>query len=190
MEVKLILFGCIASGKDSFYKIFNEISQQEGIKCKLAKIGGEIRQEVDNNIKLLDIPPNQARRLYVEYGENVRGIFGEDLWNHKLYNKIKNEDNVIIADGRKLNELQFWLCRGYTPVAIVADEEQRKQRVLQRDGYDQSDMFDNPTEIACKECIEEIISKDGMVIYNNGNVIDFIDEVKRLYRSLKLRSTL
>lgn len=192
--IKLILFAQIGSGKDEFVKLLNEIVKEKHNKeflpptFKKEKLGSHIRSFVDKNIELLNLPKDKARELYVSYGEGMRDMFNEDIWNQLLYDKIKTYEkisnykfNIVIADGRRVSEIHFWESRGYIPIGITASKEIRKQRVIDRDGYDQENMFSSKPEKLCQLAIDEIKSKDGIIVENNGSLEEFKSKINNIY---------
>lgn len=184
-STNIIIFAQIGSGKDSVAQLFLDFGQY--VKGKL---GEDIRKDVDNYTELLKLDKNERRRLYVEYGQMKREIFGKDIWcailKHKTEALIK-EGKLIVADGRQLNEYDyFYKNLGFIPIGIEANEELRKKRVIDRDGYDQSNQFNTDIENQAKQVIELIKKeKSGYIINNNGTVEDLIKQVKNILDEIK-----
>ena len=177
--MNIILFAQMGSGKDSVAQIFIDFAGY--IKGKL---GAEIRSDVDTYVKLMGIDDSERRRLYVEYGQGKRQMFGENIWCSILQEKVQdiiNEGKLIIADARQINEYDYFVNRlGFIPIAIDTNEEIRSKRLIDRDGYDQSNQFHSDIEKQAKKVIEKIKADNGYVIYNNGTVDELIIQVKNL----------
>ena len=178
--MNFIIFGEIGAGKDTAAEIFAELFNSE-----IVKLGKRIRHDVDELYTILPDPPNR-RKLYQDYGQGMRQIFGQDLWNIVLYHSIKEgleqSKSFVIADGRQPNEYTFWINQGFIPVGLVADEEIRKARVKARDGFDQSHMFNHETEINARHIIKRIkdlepTTNKAITIENNGTIDDLRKEI-------------
>ena len=112
----------------------------------------------------------------------MRKIFDENIWNELLWSGVRDTDCIkIIADGRQVNEYNFWVNeRGYIPIGIITDDEIRKNRLISRDGYDQSELFDNIPDNQVDDVINRIRDENtGYIIYNNGNFEDLYKEVEK-----------
>ena len=162
-----IIFGKSGSGKDTVAKIIQQHYDSLNISNEIIKLGGEIRKTVDDLVETLNINKTKKRQLYIEYGQGMRNIFDANIWNIKLYNSIKNKSNQnkwmfnqnkwIIGDGRQLNELNFWTIKnGFIPIGVHSTDENRKKRLINRDGYDQSMIFDNETDNQVDIVLESI----------------------------------
>ena len=152
------------------------------------KLGKHIRKNVDRFCNALHIPPEENRKLLVTYAETCRVIFGADLWSAVVYDSIKNEkenNEYIIADGRQWHEYDYWVeQQDYIPIGIEADVELRKQRLIDRDGVDQSSQFDNMTEKQIGHIIEKIKKENGIVITNNGTLQQLQYQIDSMTRKL------
>ncbi|MED1125239.1 AAA family ATPase [Bacillus atrophaeus] len=172
----IIIFGEMGSGKDEVARILSDV-----LNVYVIKLGKRIREDVDSIHPLLPDGLNK-RKLYQDYGEGMRQIFGEDVWNLILHNDIRpgieKGHSHIIADGRQEHELTYWTKLGFVPVGITANEAIRVKRLKERDGFDQSQMFDHKTEKAVREVVRKIEllepTGDAFLIRNNGT----LDELK------------
>jgi len=167
--MNIILFGEIGAGKDTVAEI---ISKNNFI---VAKLGKEIRETVDANCRLMKIPKDLHRTKYVEFGQGMRRIFGEDLWCNKLIARHEKDiikQRICIADARQTNEFDFFVNgMSFIPVAVIADEPVRRQRVVERDGYDQSKNKNEETEVQVRKSIELVKAHpQGIVITNNSSI--------------------
>lgn len=184
----LILFGEMGAGKDEVARIL-----KENFGYEIFKLGKKIHDDVD----ALSYTQNFDKRVGMQkYGQFCRELFGEDVWNVVTKNQIgayrlghylgsgNTCSPVVIADGRQINERHFWKHRGFIPVGILADKELRKQRLIKRDGVDQSHRFNHDTEKQARFVVNNLCT---WVINNNNNsltdlerkVIGFIEELHR-----------
>lgn len=188
MEIKnFIIFGKTGSGKDSVCKIIQQHFDNLNLPNEIIKIGGEIRKSVDDLVMLLKLNKNKKRELYVNYGQEMRKIFSQDIWNKILFNKVNGKDFIkIIGDGRQINEYDFWVNKhGYIPIGIITDDKIRKNRLINRDGYDQSKLFNNVPDNQVEVVLDNMqhYEDKGFIIYNNGNIEDLQMSVEKILQS-------
>ena len=171
----------MGAGKDMFADYL--IEKYDFQKLKL---GHDIRNNVDKYCNSLNIPQEERRKLYVTYAEICRVIFGTDLWSSVTYDSIKNpNNNHIIADGRQWHEYDYWVYKNeFIPVGIKANVELRKERLISRDGVDQSNQFNNMTERQINNIIEKIKNENGIVIENNGTIVQLKNQIDSMMRYL------
>jgi dephospho-CoA kinase len=161
----VIIFGQMGSGKDTVADMLREYGYTT------AKIGKYIRENVDKYNYAFE----NKRPLYQQYGQMCRQLFGENVWNETLKNDIKilsvqhGISNFAIADGRQLNEFEYWKSRGFLTVGILADANIRDKRLIERDGISQKQYFDHQTEIEAMECIQRC-----SYIVNNNESFEFL----------------
>lgn len=187
MDLNIVIFGEIGSGKDTVSQLLTK-----HIDAEIVKLGSKIRNDVDELAKFSSRGKNK-RQLYQEYGQSMREIFGIDIWNVYLYHSIKEGisqgKSYIISDARQPNEFSFWANLGFVPVAVVADRGIRRKRVIERDGFDQLKNFDHETEASVRKVIEIIKhledSGKGFVIQNNGTLEQLEEAVNNLATKLK-----
>ena len=154
------------------------------------KLGRDIRGNVDKFSDALHIKLEDRRKLYVTYAEICRVIFGQDLWSAVTYISTKKENKnknnkYVIADARQWHEYDYWVTQqGYIPIGIEADIELRKQRLIDRDGVDQSSQFDNMTERQIENIIEKIKQESGIVISNNGTKEQLKNNINNIMEKL------
>lgn len=128
----IIIFGSMGSGKDTLAAML----RARLCNSKIYKLGEDIRGIVD-----AAFPPEiNKRKLYQNYGQSVRKELGEDIWNKICKRKIEMDTQMckfnlgIIADGRQINEYQFWKDLGFYVVGIDAPLKVREKRLIDRDG--------------------------------------------------------
>ena len=140
----IIIFGTMGAGKDTLAGML-----RERIFCsKIYKLGEDIRGLVDRAY-----PENVNRKLYQDYGQSTRQSLGIDVWNNVCKNKIDRDQAEyrllfpIIADGRQLNEHEFWLKQGFYIVGITTPMYMRFGRLLKRDGSCDRERMFHETEL-------------------------------------------
>jgi dephospho-CoA kinase len=153
----VIIFGPMGAGKD---EIANILADEYGYM--IYKLGKYIREDCDKrNYKALD-----KRKLYQDYGQFNRQLFGDDVWNEALHTDITaqyeiyqeldgRQLNFVIADGRQLNELGYWSGKGFVTLGVYANEDLRAIRLIKRDGKDQSKYFKHDTELQAIDCFKQ-----------------------------------
>jgi dephospho-CoA kinase len=173
----------MGAGKDETAKVLEDTFQYI-----VMKLGKYIRKDCNKrNYRNMD-----ERQLYQDYGQMCRKLFGEDVWNEVLkedinswniiYKKIeKRELDFIIADGRQLNEFDYWTSKGFVTIGVYADEEIRKERLIKRDGKDQSQYFLHETELQAAECVK----KCQYIIENNGTLDELREKVLEIAKELR-----
>ena len=183
----IIIFGEIGAGKDTAAEIL-----AKHLNSEIVKLGWKIRKDVDEICDRITIGDKNRRELYQYYGQCMRKVFGEDIWNMILYNKIsegiaKNK-SYIVADGRQPNEFAFWTNIGFIPVAVVADENIRMKRVKARDGFDQSANLNHETEINAREITKKIKELEptgrAFTIINNGTLLELEEQINQLISNI------
>lgn len=183
--MNIIIFGKIGSGKDTVAEIISK-----RLNSKIIKLGKKIREDIDNIFDML--PETDKRSMYQKYGQGLRALINEDIWNITTFKSImkdlEKDEKFIVADARQLNEFHFWKEKGFFPVAVVADSEARKNRVKDRDGYEQHGNFEHETEKSAEkitEMIRELESKgQAYIVENDGTLKDLEDKIGYLCDNL------
>lgn len=128
----IIIFGTMGSGKDTLAAMLTE----KLCTASIYKLGENIRGLVDATAP----PYANRRKLYQEYGQQMRAEQGEDVWNKMCKTKIEADTRFckfnlpIIADGRQINEYHYWKDWGFYTVGIESPLEMRRERLKVRDG--------------------------------------------------------
>lgn len=167
LNLNIIIFGKIASGKDTLADFL-----VEAFNYKKLKLGKYIREQVD---KLSLQPFTDRRNEYQQYGQSCRRIFGYDVWNEATFREIDINlpVNFIIADGRQVNEYDYWKSKGFFTVGIFADETTRDERVIARDGKSQKEHFNHETETQAGRCVQ----KSDFIVNNNGGFEELHEQI-------------
>jgi len=166
----IILFGQMGSGKST-------IARYLGQKYDYAilSLGAKIHSECK-------LHGNETREEMQQYGQMMRKIFGENTWCNYLYLKSKNYKKIVIDDARQLNEYNYFMNKNFLPIAIIADDEIRLERLQKRVDYKiNPDSFNHETEINARKCIEMCEIK----IYNNSMSEDLLDLYDEIDNKLK-----
>lgn len=144
----IILFGMMGSGTGTVASIL--VNYDYCIK--------HLAKPIKLNVRKYNYQSLPERLMYQKHGDNCRELFGKDVFNIYLDREIETETftfPVVIEDGRKPDELDYWTQRGYISIGIVADSDIRRQRLIDRDGVDQVEYFLHDTERQAAECIEK-----------------------------------
>lgn len=178
---KILIIAEMGAGKDTVADFL-----VQNYNFKKMKLGKKIRSEVDNYVNMLNIPKEKSRELYVKYGQGMRSIFNQNIWCDELYNNISPEDEkIIIADGRQMNELKYFLERGFTPIGLIASDEVRNSRTIARDGYSQvnEDRKNDSTEASARKCIKMIRDTGGVIIENNSTLENLYKKIDKIMKT-------
>lgn len=147
--MNIIIFGQAGAGKTTTAEILRDI-----YNYAIFSLGRKIHAECS-------LHGQHKREEMQEYGQAMRRIFGNDVWNDWMYKSLQTygksdvlaEGKVVIDDGRQLNEFDYWNSKGFVTVGITAPYELRKERILQRSGYVFTESQANhDTEIQALEC--------------------------------------
>jgi len=147
----ILIIGCMGSGKDTVADTLHELADYRTLK-----LGRWIREHVD--LLYYDETPDRKRQLYQEYGQWARKNYGPDVWNVATLNSMSMLAGAfssapypfVIADGRQVNEVEFWKKRGFHVVGVQADPFVRALRLRGRDGFNQETAFKHETEISAQ----------------------------------------
>lgn len=155
----ICIFGQMGAGKTTLANTLMEgINFSRGV-TQIAAFGDRLKQDAGRY--MLPSKEWNKRVIYQGYGQAMRELFGPDVWVNALdeYLDIHRGEArnygvtviPIIHDGRQPNEYEWATAKDYLTVGVVADREKRVQRLLDRDGYDQSEYFGHETEINALE---------------------------------------
>lgn len=189
--MKIALFGKIRSGKDTAGKIlieehgFNRFAFGDGI--------GTIIQEYFPEAWVGGKP----RRYYQHIGQQLR-VLNEDVWVNYLLNKVRSESmshlqehhkngvvapsfNVVVTDGRQVNEATRLKAEGYLIIKVTTPDEIRIERMkalgdvftiedLQHDTELQVDLIEPDVEIINDGTLEGLkhLIKAVLIEYEMG----------------------
>lgn len=182
--MKLLLIGQMGSGKDTVADYL-----KSRYNFHPAKLGAFIRSHVDS--MFIELTDDERRNHYQTYGEGMRELFGEDFWNERLWKHMDHsKEKVMITDCRQDHEINYWVPKGYIPVAVYADAVTRMRRLEERDGRNfDVDSFTHYTEMNANRIIDSIKCKGlaGYFLDNDGGldrlqkqIDDMMSEMKQL----------
>lgn len=131
---------------------------------------------------------NKNRALLQAIGTKFREI-DEDVWIKSMFTAIDDEASIrkryneateviVITDCRMPNEYQALKERGFTFIRVIADEEVRKQRLLDRgDKFTEKDMKHHTESFYSRfEC--------DFAIINNGDASDTFRQLSDILDTL------
>lgn len=182
--MKIMIIGQMGSGKDLVAK---ELYDKHNFRPY--KLGKYIRSHVDEMFR--SSPQDERRDLYQKYGEGMREIFGEHVWNEILDKSISyasDRHNIMITDVRQPHELKYWTEKGYIPVCVDVNDENRLIRLKARDGNNFTEQaLTHPTELRAKDIVNQVKSGvlNGYVIDNNGIAEHTFEQIAQIVNQLK-----
>lgn len=163
----IVIFGQMGSGKTT---VANYLCNTYGYSK--FSFGSKIHAECR-------LHGSETRTEMQQYGQEMRRIFGIDIWCDYVY-KQSIGYQVCIDDGRQLNEFDYYTDLGFLTVGVIADEDKRIERLKKRVDYViDPDTFNHETEIQARICA----NKCKIKIYNNTD--DFNDLVEVIEYKLK-----
>lgn len=182
MILKVALFGKIRSGKDTVGKIlieehgFNRFAFGDGI--------GEIIQKYFPEAW----EGGKPRKHYQHIGQQLR-VLNEDVWvnylirNVKMFESIRMVNgyltNIVITDGRQLNEAKKLKEEGFLIVKITTPDEIRIERMKALGDVFSPEDLNHETELNV-----DMITPDVEII-NDGNLEDLYIKVQKLIQDYR-----
>lgn len=125
-ELSSFLF-CLKKDFNDLETIFNISSEDLN---NLIEIIGGIENLKNINIKHKD---NKVRKL-LQYWGNMRRGQNKNYWVDAMRNNIDINEDIYITDARFVNEMKMIKDIDGELILLTADEEERKRRILRRDG--------------------------------------------------------
>jgi dephospho-CoA kinase len=170
----IILFGPMGAGKGTVADIL--IQEYGYVKGSL---GAKIHAETA-------LHGTESREEMQEYGQAMRRIFGENVWNDYLFNQLHNTvgqylkaGRVVIDDGRQLNEFDYWKAKGFLTVGITAEQHLRAARLEKRNGKPTPlERFHHDTEVQALKCFD----KCDYLIFNNFDLATLRKAVEGVFQ--------
>jgi len=164
----IILFGQMGSGKSTVAKYlcdnygYTKFSLGEKIHSECELYGMHDREHLQT------------------YGQIMRQIFHENIWCDYLINRSKGIDRIVIDDARQLNEFDYFIKKGYLPIAVIADEELRLERLQKRVDYViNSNSCKHETELQAMQCVNKCNIKlfNSYPLFTSGGLYDQINRI-------------
>jgi len=179
--MKILAFtGMPCSGKSVAVQIAKEKN------FLVLRMGDEVWHETKNQ----GLPLNDKNVGFV--ANEMRKKHGKDIWAKKTLEKINLnvDEDVIVIDGlRNSEEVDFFkknLGNNFIIIAILASDELRKKRVIERKRADDStDIKD--LEIRDKRELSwglgDVIYNADIKILNEGSIDEFIDKINKILQN-------
>ena len=183
--LKIAIFGKMRSGKDTVGKIlidehgFKKFALGDGIGEIIVKYFPEAWAD------------GKPRRHYQHIGQELRKL-NPDVWVNYLLGRIKHHEhkviaeglceknkpkgkfNVVVTDGRQLNELERLRKEGFIIIKVTAPEELRLQRILESGDVFNPEVLHHETELQVDEVNPDI------EIINDGTLEELKDKVQKM----------
>lgn len=153
----IIIFGVMGSGKDTLAAMLEE----KIFGSRIYKLGEDIRGFVD---KVMDGENNRSQ--YQDYGQMVRTTLIPDAWNRLCEYKIKRDidhDRVsipLIADGRQVNEYEYWREKGFLTIGLNTRQNKRIDRLIKRDGTCDIERMTHDTELQAQYVVTQLVDME------------------------------
>ena len=164
----IILFGQMGSGKSTVAKYLCD-----NYGYTKFSLGEKIHSECELY--------NMHDREHLQtYGQMMREIFHENIWCDYLINRSKGIDRIVIDDARQLNEFDYFIKKGYLPIAVIADEELRLERLQKRVDYKiKPDSFKHETELQAMQCVNKCKIKlfNSYPLFTSSGLYDQINRI-------------
>lgn len=157
----------------------------EAAKYLKDKYGGEIfsfASEIKIIARRLFGVKRKDRLIYQQIGEKMREI-DPDVWVNVVRNDVELEleygevENIYIDDLRRMNEYKMLKEKGFIFVRILADEDIRIKRLIERDGHCDISLLYNESEKGCTHI-------KMLEIENNGTLNEFHKKLDELVGTL------
>jgi len=164
----IILFGQMGSGKSTVAKYLCD-----NYGYTKFSLGEKIHSECEL-YKMHDREHLQA------YGQMMRQVFHENIWCDYLINRSRGIDRIVIDDARQENEYDYFTEKGYLPIAIIADEELRLERLQKRVDYKiKPDSFKHETELQAMQCVNKCKIKlfNSYPLFTSSGLYDQINRI-------------
>jgi len=176
--MKVIAFtGMPCSGKSEAVKI------AKNMNIDVFRMGDMVWEEVKNQGLTLDDKHVGA------VADQMRKKFGKDIWAKKTLEKILKYHNLeyIVIDGIRNNEeietFKNKLGRDFIVIAIIASDETRQKRFLNRGREDDSQNIQDLKERDKRELawgLGSVIASADIVIPNEGSLESLKDEITKI----------
>lgn len=184
--VNIMILGMRGSGKDT---VADHLERSHVYK-KFA-----LADRIRRTCEVLGLPPTKTNLIKI--GEKVKEIVGQTKWidlldkdielwinDHNNYTetfKLDEKPLRVITDVRRTYEYSHYLEQGYLPVKIESDFDKCVSRVVERDGNIDMEAFGHSTET-------EQANLKGLIIKNNGTLLDLYARVDQLITNLQKES--
>jgi len=176
--MKILAFtGMPCSGKTEAVKV------AKGMGISVIRMGDMVWEEVKNRGLPLD------NKNVGNVADQMRNEHGKEVWAWRALAKIKilDETDIIVIDGiRNIEEIDTFkkeLGKEFIVIVIVASDETRRRRVLNRGRQDDSTDIEDLKERDKRELrwgLGAVIAAADIVISNEGSIDEFREEIKKI----------
>lgn len=177
MVMKIALVGKMRSGKDTVAKFFidNEDANQIAFGDEIKRLARRLFPHI--------VAKGKPRKLYQALGQEMRKI-DPDVWVKALDRTLINsmemgETNFVISDVRQFNEYEYLKEMGFTVIKVEADDELRKERIIQSGDLFESEDFYHETETTVEDIPYDYL------ITNNTTLAELYDQIFYIHNELK-----
>lgn len=126
----VLLLGPMGAGKTTTARL---LEQRHGFRCY--SLAGPIRQVVDVAFPWLEGKPKSVRRVYLQRaGKFLRKFRPNPILYHAEAALLASSRPLVIDDGRTAEEAEWAARNGLSVVILTCDEEERRRRLVERDG--------------------------------------------------------
>ncbi len=183
---KIILIGHAGSGKDTVgdYLVANYGFKKCSLAAKIKSMAKELFSVYGYNEK----EKTKYRGILQAIGEGMRRIcyehFGHpDVWNDFLATEVDALDNtvsaaegVVVTDGRYINELEFFVAKGFLPIYICCPLDAIERRIVIRDGSFNPNAYKHASELE----IPKMKKMVKAILYNDTDTKDLFRQVDNI----------
>lgn len=178
--MKVVLFGKMRSGKDTVGNFlikehnFERFAFGDGIAEIIEKYFPEAWEG------------GKPRKHYQHIGQQLR-VLNTDVWINCLLRKAKMKEayndvmkiatNIVVTDGRQVNEAERLRKEGYIIIKVTTPEEIRIERMKSL-----GDVFD-PEDLQHETELQVDLIEPDVEIINDGSLEDLKAEVEEFLRS-------
>lgn len=187
------------AGKDTVADIIKNIAEHENQNVEKISLSKGI-YAICNELK----PDASPQRFELQgVGEQMRKIFGQDIWIKKTDREIDDLDSpVIIPDIRKLLEYSHYVVEGgFVPLFVKASPKVSRERLKARDGaYQEADLHRTietqmsfvealPTKNVGKTGLKKVIDSgcfnDIYIVNNSGSLEETTKQVEKWWECVQ-----
>lgn len=177
--MKIVLFGKMRSGKDTVGKMLIE-----DYNFKRFAFGDGIGEIIEKYFPKA-FENGKPRHHYQFIGQQLRQL-NEDVWIEYLLNGVAKAEqengaalNVVVCDGRQINEAERMKSEGYVIIKVEADENVRLERIMaEGDTFDPKHL-QHETELQVDQVkADYIIKNDGTLDDLNRKVYETVIQIR------------
>lgn len=134
-------------------------------------------KKIDN--ELFNRDGIKSRSRLQKIGEYMRAI-DSDVWINDVLNRVEllSDKDIVIDDLRRENEFYALRDEGFFSLKIIADEDIRIKRLVDRDGMCDVSLLYNESETG----VADIKMYE---IYNNGTLEELYEQINKLILALE-----